>query len=91
MSDLRELRNAGEIIDVLGGNQALMKLTRRKRSSNITNWRAAGYFPADTYLVVTREMQRLGYWARPSLWGIIDPDATTARRSDSKRIQARAS
>ena len=67
---LDELTSAREIIAIMGGNQPVAKLTGRK-TQHVTNWKKDG-FPADTFLILTDALARLGYRASPELWGI-DP------------------
>ena len=68
-----ELHSATDVIDVLGGTRATARFTGR-RDQAVSNWRANGRLPADTYLVITQELGRLGYYARASLWGMHDPE-----------------
>jgi len=71
---MEDLRTADEVIDALGGTAATARFTGRK-DQHVSNWRAAGRLPADTYLIVTKELKRLRKKASPSLWGIKAPEA----------------
>ena len=61
--------NVSEVIEKLGGNKAVAALTRRTIAA-VSNWKAAGYFSAATYLVMAAELDRLGHEAPPELWRI---------------------
>jgi hypothetical protein len=67
---LNELTTTRDIIAALDGNQAVAALTGRK-TQHVTNWKKDG-FPADTFLILTDALAKLGYRASPKLWGI-DP------------------
>ena len=73
---LKELTNARDIIAALGGNQSVAELTttpkKPRKTQHVTNWKSDG-FPADTFLVVSAKLAKLGYRASPSLWGITEP------------------
>ncbi len=67
------LRNTAEVIDALGGNQAVGAITDATPQA-VSNWRSFKSFPAKTYVVLQTALSRLGKSAPPSLWGMIDPD-----------------
>jgi len=93
MRQRRELRSTGEIIDALGGNPSVQKLTKRKGGQHITNWRASGYFPPDTFLIITKALRERRLRAPASLWRIVDPDQKrnpVRRASGPQRASARA-
>ena len=68
-----ELQTADEVIDALGGTGATARLTGRK-AQHVTNWRAAGRLPADTFLILKTELKGRGKTAPPALWGIRQPE-----------------
>lgn len=68
-----ELRTAAEVIQEVGGLAATARLTGRK-SQHVWNWRSAGRFPADTFLVLAKVLEEQGKTAPASLWGIKDPE-----------------
>lgn len=80
---LRRLNSVTEAVDALGGNMPTAKLTSTpdlvRVTNHITNWKATNRFPADTFLVITTELSRLGFTASPSLWGITEPKRQPAR------------
>ena len=67
----RRLTSARAVIAAMGGNGPVAALTGRK-TQHVTNWKAGGRLPADTYLILTDALAREGYHASPKLWGI-DP------------------
>jgi hypothetical protein len=75
---LRELRTVAAVDDTIGRAQ-LCEITRR-HTNVLTNWRARKRLASSTYLIVTAELARLGYWARPELWGIVSPKKAAKRK-----------
>jgi hypothetical protein len=70
---MRELHTTSEIMDALGGTQAVADLTGRKYSAAF-NWRTIGAFPANTYVVLWTALHERGYSAHPRLWGMKEPE-----------------
>lgn len=68
---MRELHTTCEIMDALGGTQAVADLTGRKYSAAF-NWRAFGAFPANTYIAITTALEAHDYTASPKLWGMVE-------------------
>lgn len=65
---MKKLTTAAEIVEVLGGPEAVAKLTNATLEA-VWNWH--GYFeqfPANTYVLMTRALERRGYKAPPHLW-----------------------
>ena len=63
-----QLAVAADVIDALGGVSAVAELTQTSyRAAH--NWKARGQFPAKSYALMKRELERLGYAADDSLWG----------------------
>jgi len=73
---LAELNSARDIIVALGGNGPVAELTstpdKPRKTQHVTNWKTDG-LPADTFLVLTEALAKLGYRASPKLWGITEP------------------
>lgn len=69
----RELLTAGQVIDALGGTAATARLTGRK-DQHVSNWRASGRLPADTFLILQGELRERQLVAPPSVWGIKEPE-----------------
>lgn len=63
-----QLRTTVEVMDALGGNQAVERITGRSPQA-VSNWRRFQTFPANTYAVMTHALSRIGKTAPPSLWG----------------------
>ena len=70
---MRELQTAREVIEALGGAAATRALTG-KTPQHIWNWKSAGRFPAETYLIMSNELGRQGVKAPATLWGIAEPE-----------------
>jgi hypothetical protein len=66
---IRALLTVSAIVETIGRGR-LMAITG-KRTQNVTNWVTAGYFPPETFVVITSELAALGYRAPPSLWRMI--------------------
>lgn len=60
-----------EVIEALGGTDAVAKLTGRKYGAAF-NWRSFETFPPDTFLVLTKALEDLGHTAPPSLWRMVE-------------------
>lgn len=63
------LKTSSDVIDALGGTAATARFTGRK-DQHVSNWRATGRLPADTFLIISKELERKSLKASPSLWGI---------------------
>jgi hypothetical protein len=63
------LTTAGEVIDALGGTAETARKTNRQMQA-VSNWRKSGRLPAETFLIVSDELAKLGRAAPPELWGI---------------------
>jgi hypothetical protein len=63
------LQTATKVIDALGGTAATARLTKRKIQS-VSNWRATGRLPSDTFLVMSKALDDVGKAAPISLWGM---------------------
>ena len=74
------IENTTEIIDVLGGNTAVARLTSTTPKA-VSNWRGFGKFPANTFLVIKSELVRLGMNAPDHLWSMREPPAVRRRRA----------
>jgi hypothetical protein len=69
-----EITDTSEIIDMLGGNRAVAALTSSSHKA-VSNWRAAGVFPSNTFLVLKAELTRRGMSAPDHLWSMREPAA----------------
>lgn len=68
----QELTSADAVFDALGGVDGLMGLTGA-RYKTVHMWKAAKSFPSSTYVLMTSELERRGYGADPSFWGMRQP------------------
>jgi hypothetical protein len=64
-----EVQTASEVIDALGGTGATARLTSKSNQA-VSNWRATGKLPADTYYALNGELEKLGIAAPPTIWGM---------------------
>lgn len=77
---IRRLKSASEVIDACGGTVAFAKLIGRDRKKNhVSNYRATGRLPHDSYLIVMAVLQKNGCTAPSAIWDIDEPSkASTA-------------
>jgi hypothetical protein len=68
---MQTLETTDDVIDALGGNAAVARLTDRDPGV-VWNWRSAyrGSFPASTFLVLQGALRSINRTAPPSLWGM---------------------
>ena len=77
------LQTSGEVIDALGGTAELAASLGRSMTV-ISNWRTAGSFPANTYLVLNGMLSKAGASAPAHLWKMV---ATSGRPAPSARAE----
>ena len=68
---MRTLKTTSEVIDALGGTKAVAELTKRSYRAAF-NWRSFPKFPANTFVIFRAELDRCGFDAPLSLWGMAD-------------------
>lgn len=61
------LTTVDEVFEALGGNAGVAQVTASKPTA-VSNWRAFGHFPTNTYLIMTEALRAQGKAAAPSLW-----------------------
>jgi hypothetical protein len=66
---MKILETTTDIIDLLGGNVAVARLTSTTPKA-VSNWRGFNRFPADTFLVIKTELVRIGHYAPDHLWSM---------------------
>lgn len=66
------LQTVGEVIDALGGTDAVKALTGAKWEQSVSGWRTNNRFPAKTHKLLTTLLEAAGFTAPDSLWGQID-------------------
>jgi hypothetical protein len=76
---MREIKTTTEIIDALGGNLVVARLTSAKAKS-VSRWRVTS-FPANTFLLLKSELLRRGITAPDHLWSMREPLAARRKRS----------
>ena len=75
---MARIKSVTEIIDLLGGNTEVGKLTASTPMA-VSNWRRFDRFPASTYLVIKSELRRRRHSAPDHLWSMRQPvDGCTA-------------
>jgi len=67
------LHTADEVVDALGGTKAVAELTRRKDSA-VSNWRTAGKFPPNTYLLLKAALSDKNKGAPDALWSMAEAE-----------------
>jgi hypothetical protein len=72
------LTTSADVIDVLDGLDGVRLLTGCKSTKVVHNWKAAGVFPARTYVVMTWALQKKRKSAPAALWGMIPIPAEAA-------------
>ena len=77
---MENIQTTTEIIDLLGGNHAVAALTTASAKA-VSNWRAAGTFPSNTYLVIKSELLRHGITAPDHLWSMRELPPVKRKRS----------
>jgi hypothetical protein len=81
------LTTVADVLNALGGNApAAAKLGVKYNS--VTNWRTAGIFPANTFVLIQRELGALGYEATGNLWKMRGTELAGKRKARATRKQA---
>lgn len=66
----RELTTTAEVIDALGGNPVVAKMTGRNAKA-VSAWRSFEAFPPDTFLVLNDALASKKMAAPTSLWRMV--------------------
>ena len=66
---MSDLTSTSQVIDALGGNQAVVTLTGYS-PQRVSNWRGFQTFPSNTYVILTDALAKVGKSAPASLWGM---------------------
>jgi hypothetical protein len=64
-----QLETVGEVVDALGGTGAVADMVNNTDAA-VSNWRSAGRFPANTYILIRGELKKIGRRAPDSLWSM---------------------
>ena len=76
---MKTLRSTSDIIDALGGIEAMAELTGTS-INGVYNWRAGTQFPADTYRLLKDELKAIDIDAPDHLWPMRQAPKKAARR-----------
>ena len=79
-STMTNIDAATDIIDTLGGNVPVARLTSSTPKA-VSNWRAANRFPSNTFLIIKAELMRIGASAPDHLWSMREPPAARRKRT----------
>jgi hypothetical protein len=74
---MKILDTASDVIDALGGNPAVGKITERNASA-VSNWRKFNSFPAVTYVALKAALKAIEHDAPDSLWDMVPAKADEA-------------
>jgi hypothetical protein len=66
-----ELSTVDSVIEALGGNGAVARLTGRTHQA-VSNWRRRGHFPSETFCVLRDELNRRDVPTALSLWRMVE-------------------
>ena len=69
-----QLACADDVIDALGGTAETARITGRSQQA-ISNWRARGSLPPETYLVMQAALAEIGLEAPPAVWRMDAPSS----------------
>lgn len=70
--DMVILETAEQVFDALGGNPGVAELTL-STPSRVSNWRSAGRFPSNMYVIMNDALRERGKTALAALWGMKMP------------------
>lgn len=70
MKNPSNIQTIGEVIQELGGTEAVRRLTKRKGVSAVLTWKYRNKFPFATYTTIQGALQQKGKTAPNSLWGM---------------------
>lgn len=72
----KTLHTTTEVIEALGGSRAVGEITGRTLAA-ASNWHRFETFPANTFVAITAALEKRGYHAPPSLWGMVKAGASS--------------
>jgi hypothetical protein len=67
---MKKLATTIDVIEHLGGNNEVAHMIENTHYKAVANWRYFGVFPANTYLVLKKELRKRGYTAPDQLWNM---------------------
>lgn len=74
----KPLETVGDVIDALGGNQAVQAITGVKSVQAVSNWRSRQKFPPRHYTVMSAALEERNLSAQQGLWGMTSPTVQAA-------------
>ncbi len=74
------LTTTEKVMHALGGTRAVAELTGRKYQA-AAHWNNFKAFPANTFLVLSAELERRGFRAPASLWNMQEPSGQQRERA----------
>jgi hypothetical protein len=78
----RAFTSTNQIIEALGGNAAVAALTGRWPGA-VSNWRSLDHFPANTYVIMGKALEKLELEAPDWLWDMEPRPHRKPRRAKS--------
>jgi len=73
MTNIRHLKNIDEVLEALGGDEEVARITRHKTGA-IKMWRyGLKTLPAKTYVILKHALKQRGCEAPDELWGSMIP------------------
>jgi hypothetical protein len=64
-----QLDTIDAVVDALGGTGVVAGMVKNTDAA-VSNWRKAGQFPANTYLIIRGELEKLNKTAPDTLWAM---------------------
>jgi len=86
---MTNIASVEDVIDALNGNVAVAEITSASLTA-VYNWRAAGKFPADTYLLIQDELRARGRVAPDHLWPMRQPATIKRKKKTTSQPQRTA-
>lgn len=84
---LNERWTTGRVIDTLGGNNAVSRLTGRSYNA-VCNWRSFKDFPPSLYILMSQALAERGFTVSPDLWAMEKgPKVAKPRGRPRKQIE----
>jgi hypothetical protein len=78
----RAFTSTNQVIEALGGNAAVAALTGRWPGA-VSNWRSLEHFPANTYVIMRKALEKLELEAPDWLWDMEPRPHRKPRRAKS--------
>ena len=83
---MRTLQTAAEVVEVLGGDEAVAANLFATEERAVANWRLKGKFPAHTFIAIKLLLKRKRLDASDKLW-TMTPLATKTERQAAEARQ----